>query len=116
MLAKCKDELTAFQALRYKEDCNAYVVQGPIAEPRRVQEEKDYSVCADGVVIVPSTPVICHGMEGTLAHLNGKIGDIRDDADCETDSYEVHFEDKDLHPCLVKRSNVRILFDLPTKA
>ena len=41
----------------------------------------------------------------------GKIGDLRWQ-DEKTGLYEVHFEDKDLKPYLVKESNINILFEL----
>ena len=101
-----------FQALRYEKDSDAYIVQGPIANPRRVQDEQEYTLRADIVPIRLGTPVICHGLKGTLAHLNGKIGDLRSYEE-EKDSYEVHFEDKDPQPCFVKHAHVRIVFELP---
>ena len=87
-------------------------MQGPIAEPRCFQDEELYTVCVDDIIIKSGTPVICHGLEGTLAHLNGKIGDVRSYEE-ERDRYEVGFEDKNLQPRLVKQSNIRILFELP---
>ena len=57
-------------------------------------------------------PVVCHRRDNPT-HLNRKIGDLRSQ-DKDTGRYEVvHFEDKDLKPCLVKHENIRILLELP---
>eukprot|EP00984_Skeletonema_dohrnii_P022239 scaffold11354_cov71-Skeletonema_dohrnii-CCMP3373.AAC.1 len=58
------------------------------------------------------------------AHLNGKIGEVRDvdmkekeDGskyfDKDNDRCVVHFEDKSLKPVRVKATNLRVVFDLP---
>ena len=100
-----------FQALRYTEDGNKCIVQGPIVNPRNTQEEKQITVASSSIFVTLGTPVVCHGLKQS-AHLNGKIGDIRAH-NSDIDRYEVHFEDKVLEPCLVKRGNIRIIFELP---
>ena len=65
-----------FQALRYANDGEECVVQGPIGNPRKIEEEEEYVM--DSVDIIPSvgTPVVCHSLQ-KAAHLNGKIGEVR---------------------------------------
>ena len=102
-----------FQALRYISAENKYVVKGPIAMPRRIEDEKQFSVHAHEIRPTLGTPIMCHGLEGEREHLNGKIGDVR----CRergAQKYTLHFEDKSLEPCLVHPKNMRILFDLPS--
>ena len=102
-----------FQALRYISAENKYVVKGPIAMPRRIEDEKQFSVHAHEIRPTLGTPIICHGLEGEKEHLNGKIGDVR----CRergAQKYTVLFEDKRLEPCLVHPKNMRILFGLPS--
>ena len=108
---KYQNEWKAFQALRYKEDWKKCIVQGPIADPRNIQDEKTVTIATEDILPDLGTPIVCHGLE-SAPHLNGKIGDLRSH-DEETDCYEVHFEDKGLAPCSVRRENIRILFELP---
>ena len=101
-----------FQALRYEEDGGKCVIQGPITKPGNIQAEQTLSVASKDVIYLEGNPVVCHGLADCLSNLNGKIGEVG----CweeETGSYEVHFEDEDLEPCLVKHEHVRILFELP---
>ena len=46
--------------------------------------------------------------------VNGKVGDIRN-ANIYTGRFEVHFEDINLKPCMVRPDNLEILFELPAK-
>lgn len=101
-----------YQALRYEEDGAKCVVQGPVAKPRKIQDEETLSVAVEDIYPALGTPVICHGLEDNLSYLNGKIGDLRSKS--LLDSYKVHFEDKNnLLPIEIKLGNLRILFDLP---
>jgi len=56
------------------------------------------------------TPVVCHGLKNA-SHLNGKMGDLRA-FDKNTGRYEIHFEEKNLKPCLVARDNLHIVLDI----
>jgi hypothetical protein len=107
-----------FQALRYENDGDKIVVQGPLPKllnERNVDEEKTLTVDSKDIIPKKGTPVVVHslGLRGT-SRLNGKIGELRafskDDSICE-----VHFEEEGLEPTKVKLENVRILFDLPEK-
>eukprot|EP00985_Skeletonema_marinoi_P023698 scaffold15916_cov67-Skeletonema_marinoi.AAC.2 len=114
-----------FQALRYENEGEDCVVQGPIAFERNVDEEEQYSFESTRIIPFPGTPVVCHGLQ-KAAHLNGKIGDVwdidvkeKEDGskyfDVDTDRCVVHFEDKSLNlaPVKVKATNLRVVFDLP---
>ena len=108
-----------FQALRYENEGEDCVVQGPIADPRNVDEEEQRSYESTRIIPFPGTPVICHGLQKAV-HLNGKIGDVRDldlkameDGSIDINRCVVHFEDKSLAPVKVKPTNLRVLFDLP---
>ena len=100
------DTVKRFQALRYEDDGKKCIVQGPIATPRSIEDETEFTVASDSMRIASGTPVVCHGLN-SLPHLNGKIGDLR------PGKYEVYFEDKELEPCTVPLDNIRILFELP---
>ena len=103
-----------FQALRYEEEGEKLIVHGPIAGPRNVHDEMTFSVAVEDAFPALCTPVVCHGLDDTLAHLNGKIGDIRsrgEDSDC----YLVYFENEELDPQPVQAKFLRILFELPEK-
>ena len=121
-------EIVTYKALRYIENGDKCVLQGPLAKPRleEAEEIKTIVVESDKVLILPGVPVVCHGLKNA-SHLNGKIGDVRGygkgkmgDVRREFGNggafrYSVHFEDESLKPCLVKPENVRVLFDLPAK-
>jgi hypothetical protein len=66
---------------------------------------------SDVILKTNGTPVICHGLKNTAAHLNGKIGDIRS-FDETTGRYGVYFEDESIKPKSVKPRNLRIIFEL----
>ena len=117
------DFSAAFQALRYENDGEKCVVQGPLAFPRQTEEEHECVFDSIDIILVPGTPVVCHSLQ-KAAHLNGKIGEVRDvdmkekeDGskyfDKDTDRCVVHFEDKSLKPVRVKAANLRVVFDLP---
>ena len=106
------NERKRFQALRYENDGKKCILQGPIAQPRNVKEEKSFAVATKNITYCYGTPVVCRGLENPFSHLNGKIGDVRS-WDDETDCYEVQFEDKNVEPCSVHHKNIRILFKLP---
>lgn len=119
---KCKDRRVKvegksnwFQAIRYEEGGEKLVVQGPIAEPRNVEEEEMLTIAPPDDIfgLAQGTPVICTGLK-LQTHLNGKIGDVRSRGE-ETDCYLVYFEDEELDPQPVKAKFLRILFELPEK-
>jgi len=112
--------VTLFQALRYEDDGEKIIVNGP-----HWSEEKEIIFDTKDAIPVLGTPVICHGLIESN-HLNGKIGEIRDIKKkrpagrlghmlqyCEKAGRYVHFEDEGLEPRLVKPENLRILFELP---
>ena len=103
-----------FQAVRYEEEGEKLVVQGPITTPRKVEGEEMLTIAPDDIFgLVQGTPVICTGLK-QQTHLNGKIGDVRsrgEDCDC----YLVYFEDEGLDPQPVRAKFLRILFELPEK-
>ena len=118
---KYQNEWKFFQALRYEEDWEKCIVTGPIAtaqglitKPRNTQDEKMFTVATENIFPALGTPVVCHGLE-SAPHLNGKIGDLKS-RDNKTDCYGIHFEDKGLESCSVKRKNIRILFELPDES
>ena len=106
-----KDGEQCFQALRYEDDGGKCVLQGPIAEPRNVQEEEMFTVTSQSVRPTLGTPVVCHGLKDSLTRLNGKIGDVRS-VDEGAGRCKIYFEDAGIRPCFVKQENVRIVFDL----
>jgi len=62
-----------FQALRYENEGEDCVVQGPFADPRNVDEEEQFSFESTRIIPFSGTPVVCHGLQKAV-HLNGKIG------------------------------------------
>ena len=116
-LQRCKvrcvrinSRIGVFQALRYEEDGKKCVVQGPIANPRNIQEGGTLTVDSSDVLrFALGTPVVCDGLK-KATHLNGKVGDLRywdEDNEC----YKVHFEGGGLESMRAKF--LRILFELP---
>ncbi|KAL7547715.1 hypothetical protein ACHAWF_010993, partial [Thalassiosira exigua] len=91
-----------------------YTVRGPI-QPHGVSgDQKTFVVHVDQLRPTLGTVVICHGLEGSMAHLNGKLGDVRSRED-GAHKYTVHFEDKNLEPYLVHPKNMIFVFQLPPK-
>ena len=90
-------------------------MQGPNACPRNIQEEEIFAVDTTDLRYGLHTPVICHGLEGPLSDLNGKMGDLRSWEE-KSEAFKVHFEDKELEPRTVKSENIRILFELPDES
>jgi hypothetical protein len=86
-------------------------VQGPITNPRNIEDEKTYKVASNDIIFPLGTPVVCHGLDHTP---DGKIGNLRKDE--ETGHYKVHFEEKELKPCRVELGNIRIIFELPVSS
>ena len=112
-----------YDILRYDDDSDKYVLHGPwmklncpVEDARNVKAEEVKTIIADAddLILCPGTPVICHGLRNA-SHLNDKIGDAREFKK-EMGRYSVHFEDPSLKSCLIKPGNLRVLFDLPTKA
>ena len=92
--------------------CCVCVVKGPLANLRNTpnETETEFTVASDDTLSTSGTPVVCDSLK-LSSHLNGKIGDVRA-YKRDMNRYEVHFEDKELEPCLVKRGNIRILSEL----
>jgi hypothetical protein len=101
-----------FQALRYENDGEICVLSGPIAEPRKADDEMILHVASDLIRPTFGCPVICHGLV-SASHLNGKVGHVR--AFHKNSRLAVHFEDKSQKPASVKADNLRIAFELPTE-
>eukprot|EP00984_Skeletonema_dohrnii_P019425 scaffold9279_cov132-Skeletonema_dohrnii-CCMP3373.AAC.3 len=106
-----------FQALRYVNDGERIILQGPLPEcpddERNADIEKTLTIDSKDVIPLKGTPVVVHSMRlRSVSHLNGKIGDIRAYSN-DDGLFEVHFEEEGLGPTKVKLENVRILFGLP---
>ena len=127
LMNKCKkrfvlllpDKTHNFQALRYEDNGDTLVVNGPIQDPRQVDDEREFHVTSDLVIPNKGCPVVCHGLTGAT-HLNGKLGQVIYARESKTGlRAEVIFDDTNLKhkPAGVKLENLRIVFDLPpTKA
>jgi hypothetical protein len=104
-----------FQALRYENDGEICVLQGPIADPRSKDNEEIHHVESNLVVPVKGCAVICHGLV-SASHLNGELGEVRNIKRNGTEiRLAVHFEKKSLKSAWVKPANLRIVIELPTK-
>jgi len=124
LVALPSDILGLFQALRYENDGEeSCVVRGPVLDQRQIELEDVYTMDSIDVIPIVGTPVICHSLQ-KAAHLNGKIGEVRDfdvkekedgkkGFDKDVDRCVVHFEDEGLKPVSVKANNLRVVFDLP---
>jgi hypothetical protein len=118
LLKKCKQRLVSvfpdakkFQALRYENDGEICVVQGPITEPRDIEVKRTYRVKSHLVYPGIGCPVICHGLV-SASQLNGELGEVRGVKESETGiRLAVHFKKK--KSALVKPENLRITFELP---
>ena len=105
-----------YRALRYENDENSYVVNGPVpsnllGELRSVDDGTTFSVPNADIILGRGTPVVLHGLK-KAAHLNDEIGDVRDL--CQLSGrWVVHLEGKGLKPVKVKQENLHIVFDLP---
>jgi hypothetical protein len=106
---------THFEALRYEDDGDTLVVNGPIQEPRNRNEEQESRFTSAVVIPMIGCPVVCHGLTGAT-HLNGKLGEIKGISLKHFQRLLVAFEDSSLKHSLVKLENLRIVFDLPNKA
>ena len=104
-----------FEALYYEEDGKYIILKGPIAHPRKVDEEETIATMSSNVVPQVGCPVVCCGLKDAT-HLNGKIGDLRTHPTCKDGTIRlmVSFEDKKQKPALVRPENLRVVFDLPT--
>ena len=109
---KISSRIGVFQALRYEEDGEKCVMQGPIAKPRNIQEEETLTIdnTSDVLRFPLGTPVVCNGLK-KATHLNGKIGDIRS-YDEDNECYKVHFEDEGLEPWSLRAKFLRVVFEL----
>lgn len=97
-----------YQAIRYEDDFENIVIQGPLGEVKK--DMVTFTVPSTAVLPSLGTPVVAHGLEPYSNH-NGKIGDLRS-WEKDAGSYEVVFEEKDVWPCSLKPKNFHILFDL----
>jgi len=92
-----------FQALRYENDGEICVVQGPIIEPRRVDDERLYRVESHLIHPIVGCVVICHELI-SASHLNGELGEVRNIKHSGTEiRLAVHFEKKGVKSALVKQ-------------
>jgi hypothetical protein len=120
LLQECKERHVAvlphgesFQALRYENDGEICVVQGPITKPRQVDDEMVHCIANNLVIPKLGCAVICHGLV-SASHLNGELGEVRDMKRSGTGiRLAVHFEKKGVKSALVKPENLRIAFELP---
>jgi hypothetical protein len=107
-----------FRALRYVDDGNKFVVQGPVHVLSGVSLEKfkgkrKYKVGKNSIFFVKGTIVSCHGLENAT-NLNGKLGTVQSIDLNDGLRYGVHFEDESLNPPAegIKHENLCIVFDL----
>ena len=80
------------------------IIQGPICEPRNTEREKKYSVDANRIHPAIGTPVVCCGLDKEFDHLNGNIGDVRENKR-RPGFVHIYFEDKSLSSCEVQLKN-----------
>jgi hypothetical protein len=105
-------EIKQFQALRYENEGEICVVQGPVTTPRMIEDERVYNVEWNLVIPNIGCVVICHGLV-SAPHLNGEVGDVRNTkVNINGLRVGVFFEKKSLMSALVKPENLRILFKL----
>jgi hypothetical protein len=122
LLEKCKERFVlvlpddkVFQALRYENDGEICVIQGPITEPRNKVDERIYHIANKLVIPNIGCPVICFGLV-SASHLNGELGEVRNKKQDGTGlRLAVHFEKKGVKSALVQPANLRIAFELPSK-
>ena len=91
-------------AIRYEDEGRRLVV--------RNTKGRCFSGSPRDLVFWDGTPVVCHSLQDSDSHLNGKIGDARD-YNKEDETYNVYFEDKSLGSVVIKRGHLNILFELP---
>ena len=102
-----------FHALRYENDGEICVVQGPVTEPRITADERIHHIANNRVIPSKGCVVICHGLV-SASHLNGELGEVRYVKQNETEiRLAVHFEKKGAKSALVKPENLRIAFEIP---
>jgi hypothetical protein len=122
LLKRCKEryvyvppDAQEFQALRYENDGEICVVQGPVTKPRNMEDERIYHVDSHLIIPCVDCTVICHGLV-SASHLNGELGVARDVKKSGTGiRFAVHFEKKNLKSAFVKPENLRIAFELPSE-
>lgn len=102
-----------FKLIEYTSAGGKCVVRGPMTYEGWGNEGKTFTVSIGDVTYLPPVPVVCQGLKGA-SHLNGKIGDAREFND-DVGRYKVYFEDTKLKSVLVKKENLRVLFELPEK-
>ena len=109
-------DIRHFQALRYENEGEICVVQGPITKPREVDEERIYRVESYLTLPFIGCPVICHGLL-SASHLNGELGEVRKMKGTEDGiRLAVYFEKKGVKSALVKPGNVQVAFELPSSS
>lgn len=122
-----------FQALRYDNDGKTCLVTGPIATPRREDQEDIFHIANDLILPFPGCPVMCHGLI-SAPHLNGQLGGVKcflnfpdgvqvaillenmslATATFSGDSRLCRVRTDETTALRVKPEKLRILFDLPT--
>ena len=107
-----------FQALRYENDGEILVVQGPITKPREVDKERIYRVESYLTLPFKGCPVIFHELLGA-SHLDGELGEVRNMKKPENGNgirLEVYFEKKGVKSALVKPGDIQVAFELPSSS
>ena len=105
-----------YQALRYDNDGQVCVIQGPISDPRQVDDEGIHHTAHNLVIPTNGCPVICHGLV-SASHLNGELGVVRNiKENVNGIRLAVHFDQMNLGlgSALVKPENLRVAFELPS--
>eukprot|EP00984_Skeletonema_dohrnii_P009293 scaffold3543_cov90-Skeletonema_dohrnii-CCMP3373.AAC.6 len=105
-----------FEALRYENNGEMCVVEGPFLADgtRNRSEDRTLTVPSTDIIPAPGMPVVCIGLEGGEAHLNGKHGETRAfSRENDTFVFHIYFEEKDLEPAKIEPKNLRIIFELP---
>ena len=107
-------EPLVFEALYYEEDGKHIVLKGPVACPRKVDEERTIATMSSNIIPQVGCPVVCCGLKDAT-HLNGKIGDLKTHPTCKDGTIRlmVTFEEENQKPVLVRPENLRVVFDLP---
>jgi hypothetical protein len=110
-----------FLALRYENDGEICVVQGPICKPRNMEDERIYHIANNLLIPQRRCPVICCGLVDWSPHLNGEFGVVRELGDVTGLKNNdiigtlclVHFEKKGVKSNWIKPESLRIAFEFP---
>ena len=100
-----------YEILEYDADADTYLLK------RMVDEGENsgaiISVPASDLALCNGTPIVCHGLTDDEEHLNGVLGELKKSPD--NHQYIIHFEDESLPSLQVKRENVSVVFELPSR-